>query len=145
MNTVALQEKSLLPVAPAVNVKALNYANERIIDRLVTEGMMSRDEAYVLFADMLKFLSLTGNGKKLSPPAKIDFAWHNFILHTRDYAEFCQNCFGYFIHHEPGDGLTGTSPRWDVSETVRLISDTFGELSSNWDNIRGATCGSGGC
>lgn len=31
-----------------------------------------------------------------------------------------------------------------VEETVELASAVFGELSSNWDNVRGATCGSNG-
>lgn len=129
----------------AANVRALNYKNEHIIARLAAEAALSHEDAEVLFDDTLKFLALAGNGTKLSPPAKIDLGWHNFILHTRDYNDFCQSCFGRFIHHEPGDGLTGTGPRLDVVETVALVQSFFGELSANWDNTRGTTCGSGGC
>jgi hypothetical protein len=27
--------------------------------------------------------------------------WHCFILFTKDYADFCQKYFGYYIHHLP--------------------------------------------
>jgi hypothetical protein len=31
----------------------------------------------------------------------VDKGWHAFILHTNDYAEFCQRVGGRFIHHRP--------------------------------------------
>ncbi|WP_223884458.1 glycine-rich domain-containing protein [Micromonospora craniellae] len=31
----------------------------------------------------------------------MDIGWHTFILHTREYAEFCQRLAGRFIHHQP--------------------------------------------
>lgn len=127
------------------NVRALNYENDRIVSRLVAEEGMSVAEATQLFADTLKFLALTEGGVKLSPPARIDLGWHNFILHTRDYAEFCHSCFGNFIHHEPGSGLIGTGPRLSVEETTELARSVFGDLSENWANVRSATCGSNGC
>jgi hypothetical protein len=40
----------------------------------------------------------------LSPSERVDEGWHNFILFTKDYADFCQSNFGHFIHHTPLDG-----------------------------------------
>ena len=37
----------------------------------------------------------------LAPSAEVDKGWHAFILHTDDYAEFCQRVAGRFIHHLP--------------------------------------------
>jgi hypothetical protein len=31
----------------------------------------------------------------------IDAIWHEHILYTRQYAEFCQSVFGHFVHHVP--------------------------------------------
>jgi len=31
----------------------------------------------------------------------IDVVWHSFILHTKDYADFCQHFYGGFLHHDP--------------------------------------------
>lgn len=33
--------------------------------------------------------------------ARIDAVWHQHILYTKNYAEFCQSVFGYFVHHTP--------------------------------------------
>lgn len=37
----------------------------------------------------------------IGPSALVDIGWHTFILHTRDYAQFCDRIAGRFIHHEP--------------------------------------------
>ena len=31
----------------------------------------------------------------------IDLMWHTFLLFTKEYAEFCDRHFGFFIHHFP--------------------------------------------
>lgn len=42
---------------------------------------------------------------KLGMPSKaVDTAWHEFILLTKNYADFCDKAFGKFLHHVPHDG-----------------------------------------
>lgn len=31
----------------------------------------------------------------------VDEVWHQFILHTRSYQDFCKNYVGFFLHHVP--------------------------------------------
>ena len=38
------------------------------------------------------------------PSVAVDTAWHEFILLTQQYAEFCQQAFGKFLHHAPTHG-----------------------------------------
>lgn len=38
----------------------------------------------------------------LPPSIDIDEVWHAHILHTKEYANFCDNVFGQFLHHDPG-------------------------------------------
>ncbi|HEX5200919.1 MAG TPA: hypothetical protein VFW27_13390 [Actinoplanes sp.] len=48
--------------------------------------------------------------KPIGPSELVDIGWHTFILHTIDYAEFCDRIAGRFIHHvpdEPDDGAAG--------------------------------------
>ncbi|MEU2763188.1 hypothetical protein [Streptomyces sp. NPDC007094] len=45
--------------------------------------------------------SATLPGSELSPSKAVDVGWHTFILHTVDYAEFCERVAGRFIHHVP--------------------------------------------
>ena len=42
---------------------------------------------------------------KLGMPSKaVDSAWHEFILLTQNYADFCNKAFGKFLHHTPHNG-----------------------------------------
>lgn len=40
--------------------------------------------------------------KTISMPSRVvDLAWHEFILMTRSYAQFCDRGLGHFLHHAP--------------------------------------------
>jgi hypothetical protein len=44
---------------------------------------------------------MSGN-KYVSMPSQIaDDLWHEFILYTREYQDFCRRAFGGFLHHTP--------------------------------------------
>lgn len=47
-------------------------------------------------------------GKKtVSMPSQVvDIAWHEFILFTRDYQQFCKRAFGRFLHHTPAEAMS---------------------------------------
>lgn len=44
------------------------------------------------------------------PSQVVDFAWHEFILHTRAYQLWCDAAFGKLLHHTPAEVL-GRDPR----------------------------------
>ena len=39
------------------------------------------------------------------PSKVVDSFWHEFILHTRAYAEWCELTLGRFLHHTPAEAL----------------------------------------
>ena len=39
------------------------------------------------------------------PSRVVDALWHEFILHTRSYHEFCRRAFGEYLHHTPAKAL----------------------------------------
>ena len=49
------------------------------------------------------FLAHLCSGRKfVSMPSQVtDDLWHEFILYTRNYNEFCRRAFGRFMHHTP--------------------------------------------
>ena len=53
------------------------------------------------------FLAYLKSGRKyVSMPSQIvDDLWHEFILHTKAYQEFCRKAFGAFFHHTPAVAL----------------------------------------
>ena len=45
---------------------------------------------------------LRGGRRHVAMPSQVaDDLWHEFILYTRDYKEFCRKAFGIFLHHTP--------------------------------------------
>jgi len=48
------------------------------------------------------------NGKQVAMPSKaVDAYWHELILDTRSYAEWCERTLGRFLHHVPAERLGG--------------------------------------
>lgn len=125
--------------------EVLMYEHFGLVERIEKKEGLSHMEAKVLFKDLLLFLAMcsiidTGKPKVvLAPPAAIDNAWHHFILFTEDYAAFCDNYFGRFIHHRPAtsrDVMPG-----DLAVKTRALAEKlYGELSLNWRCSSEADC-----
>jgi hypothetical protein len=47
------------------------------------------------------------------PSEVVDALWHEFILYTREYEQFCNKAFGRFFHHTPAVVL-GRSQNSDI-------------------------------
>jgi hypothetical protein len=51
-------------------------------------------------------ISLLAKRRMVSMPSKVvDVAWHEFILFTRLYQQFCREAFGRFLHHTPAEAM----------------------------------------
>lgn len=89
----------------------------------------------LLLQEVLKFLYLIGHyQQKLSPSLLVDLAWHEFILCTRRYHDFCMEKFSRFIHHTPGGGESENQKRF--LKTIQLYILTFGEPAQNlWGDL----------
>lgn len=69
------------------------------------------------------------------PSRAVDEAWHEFILDSIAYIDFCEKAFGEYLHHTPdeamstpmGNALGETVRAWDRSKAGR------GEESVLWD------------
>lgn len=58
---------------------------------------------------------------KLSMPSVVvDDMWHDLVLHTRDYAAFCQAAFGRFLHHVPESAMS--SPAAATNRSAGLLA-----------------------
>jgi len=66
-------------------------------------GFDRKDSALVSRGLRQFFLAYLRSGTKfVSMPSQIaDDLWHEFILYTREYQNFCQRAFGGFLHHTP--------------------------------------------
>jgi hypothetical protein len=53
------------------------------------------------------FLANLRSGKQFvaMPSRVVDAMWHEFILHTRAYRDWCELTLGWFLHHTPAEAL----------------------------------------
>lgn len=78
---------------------------ERLVGYIVKEKDMERALAERILDQALGFLHLVAlsPGRTFCPSETVDIGWHAFLLHTREYAAFCERVNGQFIHHNPTD------------------------------------------
>ena len=77
-------------------------ARSVIVARLVDKHELGDAEAHRLFSRLLEFLDAASRSPvSLVPGPDVDLAWHELILHTELYADFCDDRYGRFIHHTP--------------------------------------------
>ena len=66
-----------------------------------------KDRALIAHALRQFFLVyLRANGRYVSMPSQVvDDLWHEFILYTRNYRDYCKQAFGRFFDHTPAVAL----------------------------------------
>ncbi|MFF3245053.1 glycine-rich domain-containing protein [Streptomyces sp. NPDC002870] len=79
---------------------------ERLVTFLEFEEDLDRPQAERVMDQALAFIDMAGHRTDvpLSPSRKVDPGWHAFMLHSREYADFCHRRFGTFLHHNPLGG-----------------------------------------
>jgi hypothetical protein len=122
-------------VPPPVGERAsladvLAYRNPRVVRGFLRTYDVAPREARAIFVETLKLLWLAGTGDEplpIVPPMRaLDEMWHAFILHTRNYAQFCATHFGRFIHHDPETrGRARPSAPVSAAELERLVARVY--------------------
>lgn len=78
-----------------------------VAERLITTYKWTKKQALTACAQYKNYLFLLKKYRHqylLPPSTDIDEVWHNHILHTKEYIEFCNHAFGEYLHHSPGHG-----------------------------------------
>ncbi len=102
-------------------------APELLIKRFCQEHQVSETEARERFEETKKFLLLCATNKQVSysPSLEVDALWHEFILCTKSYFDFC-NMAGMYIHHEPSE-----KPETEAyKRTLKDMKNFYGKLNS---------------
>jgi len=95
---------------------------DRLIQRVVQDDGLDHNTAAQVVDQALAFLATLPQHPNLRPSRLVDLGWHAFLLHTREYAEFCDRIAGRFLHHEPDDGATSVE-RSSLAEIRQAIAD----------------------
>jgi hypothetical protein len=99
----------------------------RLVRRMIDDEKLNDVLAERVLDQALAFLGTCARerGGPIAPSELVDVGWHTFILHTREYAEFCVRVAGRFLHHVPTDeddpDTHGGGARARLNRTVRAI------------------------
>lgn len=67
------------------------------------------EQVIVALREYFHVCLLAGDKPVSMPSQAVDVAWHELILFTRQYEQFCQNAFGRFLHHTPAEAMESTT------------------------------------
>jgi len=90
----------------------------------VHEGISPQDTRKVEDATRQWFRLAARHPKaKLSMPSvAVDAMWHEMVLHTREYQEFCDQAIGHFLHHQPESAMSVEAA---AANRVKNLQATF--------------------
>jgi hypothetical protein len=102
------------PVSPPADAiaadvaAALDFDAPYLVEKLVKNRVVdSTAEAEALFREVKRYLVMARTDERRiiweMHSLRVDEVWHQFILYTVQYAEFCQRHFGRYIHHAPSN------------------------------------------
>jgi hypothetical protein len=123
-------------------VEVLDYEAPFLIEKLVKDHFAdTAEEARALFAEVKRYLALTEVDRTKTwkmHSVRVDEAWHQFVLFTVEYSNFCTKYFGHYRHHSPSNapdtGLKG-APEATFAEFAERYRDIFGmDLPKVWDD-----------
>ncbi|OES43883.1 hypothetical protein [Domibacillus iocasae] len=78
-------------------------------NRLIGKGILSNKEYGWYELELKRFFCLSAIMKNVPMyNEKVDAIWHDMILFTKDYADFCEQFNGAMIHHTPTDKASMT-------------------------------------
>jgi hypothetical protein len=113
MSRPTLAEVDAYPVPELLTPR---IADEHDYSLLYAEGSL-REAKRMLYLNVV-------SGESISPSVLVDMAWHEMLMFTRFYQDFCQ-FLGKFIHHDPTPGAPDEGRVYE--RTKRNYEKFFGE------------------
>ena len=119
-----------------------------LIEKLIKDHIVaSAVEGEMLFTEVKRYLVLTRLDPHISwqmYSTRVDEVWHQFVLFTREYGNFCDRHLGGFAHHRPGNAPELPSDHQSERSTFRSFAaryrEVFGqELPECWKDERSIT------
>jgi hypothetical protein len=122
---------------PAIFAASLCFEAPYLIEKLVNDHVCaSEDEARTLFREVKRYLFLNrADQSKLweMHSFRIDEVWHQFVLFTRQYTDFCMRYFGAYSPHNPSNAPE--SPKHNAGKTLQVA--TFKEFHAYYEKVFG--------
>ncbi|MEU4362561.1 hypothetical protein [Promicromonospora sp. NPDC023987] len=119
----------------------------RIVQRVAEEHDHDLSMAGRIVDQALAFLGTTAThqGRPLSPSEIVNPGWHEFILHTVDYVEFCERIAGRFLHHVPTEPENVAAEGEGGHDTLSYTVDAIDAAGFSVDTELWPTAHTGKC
>jgi hypothetical protein len=136
---MALSQRKQLELRKAEQLRQELFAFEApyLEEHLLRDRVLSsRDEYRKAFTELKKYLWLSDRtGRPLPMTSRaIDDVWHQFILFTVEYHQFCDRFFGHYMHHSPNVSSSPQPEDSTAKEFFRLYKENFGPVPRLWVN-----------
>ncbi|MCX4821174.1 hypothetical protein OG883_14890 [Streptomyces sp. NBC_01142] len=120
------------PVAAELPSEALEFDAPFLIEKLLKDHVVeSAAEAQALFREVKRFLVLTAADRTVAwamYSLRVDQIWHQFILFTRQYIDYCLRNFDKYIQHAPSTAPVVEGMERLTPSTFHLFADTYEQL-----------------
>jgi hypothetical protein len=83
-------------------------------------GQLTEKDTFLVARALREFFLVRARtgARLIGMPSKVvDELWHEFIVHTQEYARFCHGAFGHFFHHVPASATPKGS---DIDAALRV-------------------------
>ncbi|MFD6355072.1 glycine-rich domain-containing protein [Nocardia tengchongensis] len=111
MTIADTSQQTLSPrIADALGYEA-PYLIEKLIKNCVVETAAEGEELFLEVKRYLVLCNLDQDRVWSMYSLRVDETWHQFILFTRQYTDFCQSFFGRYIPHSPSNAPEVESAR----------------------------------
>lgn len=111
---------------------ALNYQAPFLIEKLVKDHIVETpQEAEALFTEVKRYLVIAALDREKSwhmYSLRIDECWHQFILFTRQYIDFCRTYFGRYVPHAPSNAPESKAAPSAQRTTFKEFNQRYEEL-----------------
>jgi hypothetical protein len=112
----------------------LAYEAPFLIEKLLKDRVVeSAEEGTAIFDEVKKYIMLTTsddvNWQMYS--LRVDEVWHQFILFTDEYIDFCERFFGGYVGHRPSN-----APRSETTEPA--VASSFSGFKNRYEEVFGA-------
>ncbi|MFZ1325177.1 MAG: hypothetical protein WAT67_03980 [Candidatus Contendobacter sp.] len=98
---------------------------QRVMEKVQsTYPHLNQSDMDLVIAGLKEYFLLCHSAKRrmiAMPSQVVDVAWHEFILFTREYTQFCKKAFGKYLHHTPAEAMiSATSAQDSIKRAWRL-------------------------
>jgi len=115
---------------------SLEYEAPYLIEKLVKDRVCaSEHEARALFREVKRFLYLNRTDRSRvwdMVSHRVDEVWHQFVLFTLQYMEFCERHYGIYLPHAPSN-----APKPARGGAPDVPTATFAEFAARYETMYG--------